>query len=332
MKKILLITALFCISLSSNIFAQCTPDAAIVSAGVSGLFPTPADGIDTGITGAPYSQLFTVIVPTDTTVTLPAPIGTQTATINTSTVTGVAGLPAGLNYLCTPTSCIVDGGSNGCFVIEGIPTVSGTFTVTVSVLVNVTALGIPVDLPVQDILYVLEVTGPGGCTLGVTATATDETAVGLADGTATATASNGTLPYTYVWSDLQTTSTAVGLTPDSYSVVVTDAAGCIATITITVAGGPTGINTVNSTAFEVYPITPNPSSNGAEIRFTTPDYRDVSLTVHNMIGALVISKQIYSEKGLNLVELHDNELKPGVYVVTLSDGDSTSAKRMVVSE
>ncbi|HIA07442.1 MAG TPA: T9SS type A sorting domain-containing protein [Flavobacteriales bacterium] len=69
----------------------------------------------------------------------------------------------------------------------------------------------------------------------------------------------------------------------------------------------------------------------AEIRFTTPDYTEVSLTVHNMIGALIISKRIYSESGMNKVILGAGDLKPGVYIVTLSDGKNTSTKRMVVS-
>ncbi|MFH1320296.1 MAG: T9SS type A sorting domain-containing protein [Bacteroidota bacterium] len=68
-----------------------------------------------------------------------------------------------------------------------------------------------------------------GCTLTVSVTSTDETGVGADDGTATATPANGTAPYTYLWSDGQTTSTATGLAPSSYTVTVTDAEPCTAT-------------------------------------------------------------------------------------------------------
>jgi hypothetical protein len=95
--------------------------------------------------------------------------------------------------------------------------------------------------------------------------------------------------------------------------------------------GTISINPVSSSsAFEVFPITPNPSSDQAEIRFTVSDYRDVSFSVHNMIGAVVISKKIYAEKGLNVVSLNTEKLNPGVYFVTLTDGINTPTKRLVV--
>lgn len=46
-----------------------------------------------------------------------------------------------------------------------------------------------------------------------------------ANGSATAFATGGTLPYTFLWSNGQTTATITGLTPGTYSVTVTDATG-----------------------------------------------------------------------------------------------------------
>ena len=51
MKKILVITALFCISLSANIYAQCTPDPTVVANNIPGLYPTPTGGIAVGEVG-----------------------------------------------------------------------------------------------------------------------------------------------------------------------------------------------------------------------------------------------------------------------------------------
>lgn len=59
---------------------------------------------------------------------------------------------------------------------------------------------------------------------------------GLCDGTITIIPSGGTMPYSYSWNDGQTTATASGLCPGTYSVTVTDANGCTASwsdITIT---------------------------------------------------------------------------------------------------
>jgi gliding motility-associated-like protein len=57
---------------------------------------------------------------------------------------------------------------------------------------------------------------------------TDATCNGDSDGTATVTASNGAVPYTYAWSTTpaQTDSLAIGLTAGLYIVTVTDANGC----------------------------------------------------------------------------------------------------------
>ncbi|MEE1961914.1 T9SS type A sorting domain-containing protein [Allomuricauda taeanensis] len=52
---------------------------------------------------------------------------------------------------------------------------------------------------------------------------TDVSCFGEADGTATVAVSGGVAPYTYIWSDGQTTQTASGLMTGSYTVVVSDA-------------------------------------------------------------------------------------------------------------
>jgi hypothetical protein len=62
-------------------------------------------------------------------------------------------------------------------------------------------------------------------------------------GSATATATGGTAPYVYLWSNGQTTATATGLAPGVRSVTVTDAAGCASSgqVTITQPGAPTSV-------------------------------------------------------------------------------------------
>jgi hypothetical protein len=83
------------------------------------------------------------------------------------------------------------------------------------------------------------VVGSNSIAITGTTVATDATC-GNADGTATATPSNGTAPYTYLWSDGQTTATATGLAAAAYTVTVTDANGCTGTLNVTVnnAGAP----------------------------------------------------------------------------------------------
>jgi len=63
--------------------------------------------------------------------------------------------------------------------------------------------------------------------LVLTMSKTDESCGGACDGTATVTIAGGTGPFTYLWDDGQTTSTAIGLCNDpSFCVTVTDNNGC----------------------------------------------------------------------------------------------------------
>jgi hypothetical protein len=94
--------------------------------------------------------------------------------------------------------------------------------------------------------YSLTVSDANGCTISSTATVTQPSALALSvavtpisgpgtnDGTATASVSGGTSPYTYFWSNGENTAEITGLAPGSYLVTVTDANGCFTTATAVV--------------------------------------------------------------------------------------------------
>jgi uncharacterized protein (DUF2141 family) len=102
--------------------------------------------------------------------------------------------------------------SNGATTQTVTGLLAGTYTVTVVdgnnciVLLNVTISEPPVLLA------------------NVTATGISDH--GASDGTATANPTGGTPGYSYLWSNAATTQTITGLTPGTYTVVVTDANGC----------------------------------------------------------------------------------------------------------
>jgi gliding motility-associated-like protein len=74
-------------------------------------------------------------------------------------------------------------------------------------------------------------TGPN-----VVMSSTDETCISACDGTALASASGGTAPYTFSWNTtpIQTDSNAINLCVGTYTVTVTDSAGCITIDTISI--------------------------------------------------------------------------------------------------
>jgi gliding motility-associated-like protein len=61
---------------------------------------------------------------------------------------------------------------------------------------------------------------------------------GTSDGTATATPNGGTPPYTYSWSNGQTTNPAINLPSGTYIVIITDANNCTAADTVTLTDPP----------------------------------------------------------------------------------------------
>ena len=82
------------------------------------------------------------------------------------------------------------------------------------------------------------------CALSSTISAASVLCFGGADGQATIAVSNGTLPYTYLWSNGATTQTATNLTAGTYMATATDAAGCSISQLVTIGQPPLLVATV----------------------------------------------------------------------------------------
>src|SRR5205807_1811488 len=72
--------------------------------------------------------------------------------------------------------------------------------------------------------------------LVVTLSQVNELCNGASTGSATASVTGGSIPYTYLWSDpaVQTTATATGLAAGTYTVTVTDANNCVKSGSVTI--------------------------------------------------------------------------------------------------
>ena len=100
--------------------------------------------------------------------------------------------------------------------------------------------------------YMVTVTDDNDCTItgsgtvssfdcsgfSASTSSTDVSCNGGSDGTASASASGGSMPYSYLWSNGQTTQTAIDLTADDYSVTITDDDGCDVVLTVSVSEPP----------------------------------------------------------------------------------------------
>jgi len=75
---------------------------------------------------------------------------------------------------------------------------------------------------------------------------------GQCDGTASTNVSGGTLPYTYLWSNSQTTQTATGLCVGTYTITVTDADSDTSTATVVLTQPPLLTATTTATAVSCF--------------------------------------------------------------------------------
>ena len=94
---------------------------------------------------------------------------------------------------------------------------------------------------------------------------------------------------------------------------------------------PSSISTLDLTKFDVDQNSPNPFSESSEIRFSTTDNSNVEFKVFNMLGAVIYNKNFKTSKGINNIKIEANSFAPGVYIYSITNGDKTITKRMIVA-
>jgi gliding motility-associated-like protein len=223
--------------------------------------------------GCPLGQCFPIICPgTNRTVavtigtgpTLPAPaaypVRVKDNAGNVLVITSAANLPNCPTVVCptitvavtsqTNVSCA--GGNNGSATVNATGGASPyTYTwqpgnVTGATRNNLTAGTYTVvasDANACTATVTVTITAPAA--ISANATATPATCAGNT-GTATVNATNGTSPYTYLWSNGATTQSINGLASGSYTVTVRDANNCSTTATANVSSSGGATVTLNT--------------------------------------------------------------------------------------
>ena len=161
--------------------------------------------------------------------------------------------------------------------------------------------------------YSVVITDNNGCTLTVSATLTEPSALALSntqtnvscngtnDGAIDLTVSGGVAPYAYSWSDGSTTQDLTALVAGTYSVTVTDNNGCTATLNVT-------ITEPNALALALVPtnVTCNSGADGA-----------IDLTVS---GGTAPYSYVWDDPGTSNTE-DINSLSAGTYTVIVTDAN-----------
>ncbi|BAO77153.1 gliding motility-associated C-terminal domain-containing protein [Winogradskyella sp. PG-2] len=167
----------------------------------------------------------------------------------------------------TNVLCVGDATGSGTISANSNANPGATFTftwsngqvdsgVTSSTINNITAgvydVNVTIDGTVcQAVEETISITEPNNA-LNLTSSSTDELGPSTGDGTASATATGGVEPYTYLWSPGdETTQNISGLSAGNYTVTVTNANGCKDTNTVTVNPGTCNNLSISGTSTHV---------------------------------------------------------------------------------
>lgn len=186
--------------------------------------------------------------------------------------------------------------------------------------------------------YACTITDNNGCTasnsctvnqpsaaLAVSSTTTNATCPTCCDGTATATATDGTPGYTYLWTPGgQTTATMTAACAGNYTVCVTDAAGCTQCEPVSINFTPVGIDEALSIyGMHVYP---NPTNENFEVEMTLPSSTNIVFTLYDIVGAEISSDSV-TATGNYKKKFSLQTMPSGVYFLNMGvDGKHVTKK------
>lgn len=142
-----------------------------------------------------------------------------------------------------------------------------------------------------------------------------------------ATASGGTPPYIYSWSNgSQASGITLGSEP-SYTVTIIDANGCSVEKTY---NNPAGINSVvQDASFNLYP-NPAGQNTGINLSLNATEAFNADVQVYDNTGRLVIVQNHNFNTGKQVVTIQNNNLEAGIYFVKLSGTELNITRKLVI--
>ncbi len=227
--------------------------------------------------------------------------------INNGAVTLATNLPAGITPVYAWSNAAIS--QNLANIGAGTYTVLITTSPTCSKTASVTVTSSP----------------PIG-TLSCTAVA--QTTTTPVNGSATANATGGTQPYSYIWNTTptQTTQTATGLAAGTYSVTVTDGNGCTRSATAVVANL---VSTVNMAGVNRLDILPNPTKGEFQISIDLAAAQDVRIELINTLGQIITTVN-RSEMTTENIPFDLSRYAAGIYMARIYIGTETATVKVEV--
>lgn len=263
----------------------------------------------------------------------PGPVTATVSDANACSVTASATIvqpaPFTANAASTAVSC--NGQSSGSATVT--TSIQNSFTyiwsngATAATITNLTAGN-----------YTVSVSDTSGCSAtastsvtqptAVMASATSTDATNGANGTASSTASGGTSPYTYAWSNASTSADITGLAAGNYIVTVTDANNCSASASVTIIS--TGINSVAGNITSITLI-PNPASSQVKIVVSLESPETLEFRLVDVTGKYIYTARELAAGGTITHQLDLNEYAAGIYLIEITAGNDVTRRKLVIA-
>ncbi|HXC05983.1 MAG TPA: T9SS type A sorting domain-containing protein [Bacteroidia bacterium] len=100
---------------------------------------------------------------------------------------------------------------------------------------------------------------------------------------------------------------------------------------ITVLPASAGILEETKDNFNVFQNTPNPAVSRTDINYWLPNAEQVEFRVYDVLGNLVTSRMLRSDKGNNTFTYDTANLNAGIYLYSIRSGDKSVSRRMIVA-
>jgi len=97
---------------------------------------------------------------------------------------------------------------------------------------------------------------------------------------------------------------------------------------------PAGIETiaVNNETFILNQNFPNPTNGNTTIQFIAGNGNNVTFTISNLLGDILVNDIITTKKGVNTIDLDISNYPDGVYLYSISNGKNKLTKRMIINK
>jgi hypothetical protein len=137
----------------------------------------------------------------------------------------------------------------------------------------------------------------------------------------------GIPPYSYLWSNGDTTNHPMNLDVGSYSLTITDALGCIAEYNFFLISATEDL----LPGFEQIVVYPNPVCENGDLNLAitrqTSDVQQITLQVQNLWGQVFYKQEALLSGEETLVQISKGKLLPGIYLIQLRDEKSVAIVR-----